>query len=106
MDIKKAMQKRKEFEAGIIAKALEDSKFRNELLENPRKVVEREAGKDLPDDLVVKIIEEESATVTIVLPPAPVTKKESGELTTDMLEKIAGGGDVGDDSIFQKGIVL
>ncbi len=106
MDIKEALKKRKEFEAGIIAKALENPDFRKELLKNPRAVVEREVGAEIPDAFKIKVIEEDPGTVTIVLPQKYVTAKEKGELTSDMLEKISGGGDVGSDSIFKKGVIM
>ncbi len=100
MDVKEALKKRKEFEAGIIAKALENSDFRKELLENPRSVLERESGKKLPDGAKIKIIEEEPATVTIAIPPRPDTLQEGGEISIDLLDKIAGGGDPMMDSVF------
>lgn len=95
MDIKEAMEKRKEFEVNLITKALEDDNFRKELLENPKAALSKETGQEIPEELKVNIIEEESGTLTIVLPKKPATVKESGELTEEALEQVAGGGNVG-----------
>ncbi len=105
MDIKEALKKRKEFEAGIIAKALENPDFRKELLENPKAVVEREAGKKLPDEVKIKIIEEEPATVIIAVPSMPDTLKNNDEISAELLDKISGGLESGVDSVYQKGMV-
>ena len=93
-NIEKAIKKRKEFEANLITKALEDENFRNELVSNPKAVVEKEVGKPLPEGVEVKVVEEAPNTITIILPRI-VSKPQSGELSDENLEKVAGGFSVG-----------
>lgn len=85
------IKKRKEFETKIIAKALEDSEFRGQLLKNPKAVIEKETGKSLPEGLSISIVEEEPNTVKLVLPKQPKTADMTGELNDEALEQVAGG---------------
>jgi hypothetical protein len=91
MDIRDALSKRKENEAKIIAKALEDNEFRKELLENPKAALEKESGKSFPDGLSVQILEEDANSVTIVLPKLPESMDSVSELSDEALEQVAGG---------------
>ena len=91
MDLKEAVRKRKEFEADLITKAMEDDDFRKELLVSPQEVIEKETGKKIPEGLKVKVIEEEPNSVTIVLPRKPSEAETTEELSDDNLEKVAGG---------------
>jgi hypothetical protein len=87
MDIQEALSKRKENEAKIIAKTLEDNEFRKEFIDDPKAALEKATGQPLPPGVNIKVIEEEPNTVTIALPKVP----ENGELTDEDLENIAGG---------------
>jgi hypothetical protein len=91
MNIKDALSKRKENEAKFIAKALEDSEFRRELLENPKAALEKESGKSFPDGLSVQILEEDANSITIVLPKLPESVDSASELSDEALEQVAGG---------------
>ena len=91
MDLKEAVMKKKEFEAKLITKALEDEDFRNELLSNPKAVIEKESGQTIPEGVEIKIVEEAPNTVTIVLPRKPAAADASGELSDESLEKVSGG---------------
>ena len=81
---------RKDFEMRLIAKAWTDEAFRQQLLSNPKAVVEQEFGEQLPEGINVEIIQEPANTLYIVLPAMP----ESGgseELNDEELEAVAGG---------------
>ena len=90
-EIYEGIQKLKEFEADIISRALEDDDFRKRLLDDPKKLIEQESGKPLPEALKIRVIEEEMNSLTLVLPRAPKAAGEEGELSEEALEKVAGG---------------
>ena len=91
MDVVEALKKRKEREANIIAKALIDDEFRKALLSDPRATLEKESGQKLPDNLKLKVIEEDPDTIIISLPQKPKEMGEKGELSEEALENVAGG---------------
>ena len=91
MDLKEAVRKRKEFEANLILKAIEDDDFRKELLAGPKEFIEKTAGKKIPEGIEIKVIEEEPNSVTIVLPRKPSKYETTEELSDGELEKVAGG---------------
>ena len=56
-------------ESLLVARAGEDSAFRERLLANPRETIEKELGAALPEDHEIRVHEESSATTHLVLPP-------------------------------------
>ncbi|GAB6174407.1 hypothetical protein JCM15765_38850 [Paradesulfitobacterium aromaticivorans] len=79
-----------EFNDGLITRALKDESFRQELLANPKAVVEKEMGKlkggaKLPAAMEVKVIEQPANTLYLVLPT------QSDELSDETLDSVAGG---------------
>ena len=72
--------------AAIIARAMDDDAYRDELLTNPKAAIQREFGKELPGGLEVRVVEESTNLVYLVLPP-----KRSVELTDRDLASVAGG---------------
>lgn len=72
--------------ARITAKAWSDPAFKARLLSDPH-VALREAGIDIPAGKTVKVVENTSDTVHLVLPPPP----PEGELTDQALDQVAGG---------------
>jgi hypothetical protein len=82
-----ATMTKKEIEETIIAKASQDSKFKEELISNPKLAFSRE-GISLPDRINVNVIEESATNYYLVL-PAPISNSE--ELSEAELESIAGG---------------
>lgn len=72
--------------AAIIAKAHNDDDYREQLLANPKNAIQREFGKELPQGLEVRVVEESSNVVYLVLPPKPVV-----ELSDNDLQAVAGG---------------
>ncbi len=82
---------RNELEAKIIAKAWQDEEFKQELLSQPRATIIREWElNNVPDDVDIKVIEENPNTLYIVLPMKPVITNGE-ELSEEQLEAVAGG---------------
>ena len=80
---------RKEAEARVIAKAWKDPKFRKALIRDPRSVLAKEFGVDIPADISIKVVEETADSLYLVLPATPAGVK--GELSDLDLEFVAGG---------------
>ncbi len=78
---------RKEFEEKIIARAWQDESFKQELLSNPKVVLEKE-GINLPASMELRVVEETPTTFYLVLPVNPDQKEE---LSDKELESVAGG---------------
>jgi len=81
---------RQEFEADLIVKAWKDPKFREQLLRNPKRVLEQYLGIKLPADLQIKILEETERQLYLVIPPNPDQMPDL-ELSDAELEMVAGG---------------
>lgn len=80
-----------EFQNELIGRALKDESFRQELLADPKAVVEKEMGKlkegsKLPAALEVKVIEQPANALYLVLPTL------SDELSDEALDNVAAGG--------------
>ncbi|MEH1770608.1 NHLP leader peptide family RiPP precursor [Nostoc sp.] len=84
-------QTRQDIEARIIAKAWKDEAYKQELLTNPKAVIEREFGVEFPADVNVQILEENPTSLHFVLPVSPVSIAQ--DLSEEQLEAIAGGKD-------------
>jgi hypothetical protein len=78
---------RRSAEAHLVGKARNDPAFRQELIRNPRGVIARELGVQLPSDFDVKVFEETPKSLYLVLPPAV----DDSELSDELLEAVAGG---------------
>ncbi len=73
----------------LIAKfAGEDAGYRQAVLDNPKSVIEKQTGSTLPESMNVKVVQESSDTVYLVLPHQT---EEGAELDDADLEKVAGG---------------
>ena len=79
---------REEALAPVVAKAWKDEKFRKELITNPKSVISKEFGVNLPDNVNVKVVEEDAKNLYMILPMNP---KIEGELSDEQLEAVAGG---------------
>ena len=79
-------QKNKAILAELKAKALQDEGFKAKFMADPAAVL-REAGAEFPDEVTIKVVEN-TADVRYVVLPYP----ESGKLSGDALDAIAGGG--------------
>jgi hypothetical protein len=79
--------------AAIIAKAMQDDGYREELLANPKHAIQQEFGKELPLGLEVRVVEESANVVYLVLPPKPVV-----ELSDAELQAVGGGFSIASDA--------
>ncbi len=78
---------RQEIEEKIIARAWQDESFKQELLSNAKSAFEKE-GIPLPENIEVRVVEENPNTIYFVLPMQP---SKTEELTDAELESVAGG---------------
>ncbi|MBD2243788.1 NHLP leader peptide family RiPP precursor [Nostoc sp. FACHB-888] len=80
---------RKDIEAHIIAQSWKDEAYKQQLLNNPKSVIEREFGVQLPSEVKVQVLEENPTTLYFVLPVRP--NLSGAELSDEQLEAVAGG---------------
>jgi hypothetical protein len=78
---------KQEIEESLIAKAWQDNSFKQELLSNPKSVLQRE-GIILPEGVDIKVLEESISSFYLIIPTPP---SSSGELSEADLESVAGG---------------
>ena len=81
---------RAEWERTIVQKSMEDEDFRQRLLDDPKGTLERELGSALPQGVGVRVAEESTDTIYLVLPSASAVG-EGEELSDQELEAVAGG---------------
>ncbi len=88
-------QQPKDLEALLISKAMADEAFKSELISNPKAVIAREIGQELPESVEIEVLEPTQKKLYLVLP----LKVESGEIHTEELsdkelDAVAGGLDI------------
>jgi hypothetical protein len=83
-------ENRQDLEAQLIERAWQDEAFRQELLCNPKAVIEGELDKELPENLQITVLEETSNLIYLVLPANPDQLVEQ-ELSAEELDLVAGG---------------
>lgn len=71
-----------------LAERATDPVFRRALIEDPRRVLAREFGIQVPPNIQVRVIEEDADTYHLVLPYTP---RAGAELDDAELERVAGG---------------
>lgn len=87
--------RRIDFEARLRAKAWQDEEFQKRLVADPKGTVEAELalieeGVALPDDVKVRVVEEDAEEICVVIPKHP--EQAAGRaLTHEELEAVAGG---------------
>jgi hypothetical protein len=79
-DSKVAVKTRKDLEIHLIARSFEDEAFRQELLANPKAVIERELGTKLPEGIEINVLEETETTLYMMLPSNPYEGLAESEL--------------------------
>ena len=84
------MNQRQQLEQKLVEKAMKDGSFRQQLLNDPKEVIESEFGRKIPESIQIKVLEENANTVYIILPQIVVPNPEM-ELTDAELYAIAGG---------------
>ena len=83
---------RQQVEAQLIDRAMKDETFRQELLRDPKSVVARELGIQLPEHIDVQVLQESPSTVYLVLPPS--VQSAGAELSDTELAAVVGGDDI------------
>ncbi|MBN3880132.1 MULTISPECIES: NHLP leader peptide family RiPP precursor [unclassified Nostoc] len=94
------IQKRQDVETQIIARALKDDSFKQQLLNNPdvaKAEIEKALGQKVPSDFKVQVLQETQNTAYLVLPA--VTGGTQG-LSDQQLEAVASGATVGISCMF------
>ncbi len=66
----------KEMHDILLQKAVEDADFRADLLADPKGVVNREFGVEVPDSINIKVHESDMSTVHLALPPQEQLSEE------------------------------
>ncbi|SRR5205809_3535016 len=82
------MKEQNTLQQQIMARAMKDEAFRQELLANPKAVLERELGITLPRGVSVQVHEDTATILHLVLPMKPPAG-ESQELSDAELEQAA-----------------
>ena len=85
--MQKNTEERNEY-AEIIAKARADEEFKKRLLDDPATVL-KENGIEIPQGVVVEVVEGNEGDIHIVLPVKP---SNTQELTDEDLENVAAAG--------------
>jgi hypothetical protein len=83
------MSQKNPIQEQIIAKAMKEESFRQELLSNPKAAIERELGITVPPGVTIAVHQDTPTTLHLVLPmrePSPMW-----ELSDAELEKATGG---------------
>jgi hypothetical protein len=83
---------RAEIERRLIQRSLQDEAFRQKLLDDPKGTLEQELGRGLPESVQVRVVEESTDTIYLVLPSASAVGDQGGSLSDEELDAVAGGG--------------
>jgi hypothetical protein len=74
----------------LIVRAWEDQEFKQELLENPKTVIERELGHKFPEGVEVRILAETANIRYLILPPANMDSEKRQEVVKLIRENETG----------------
>jgi hypothetical protein len=89
------LEKRAEVERSITTQAWKDESFKRELLSNPKEVLQKELGVQIPPGVKVQVVEEDETSICIVIPHKPPEEMANleveEELSDEALEAVAGG---------------
>ena len=82
--VQTAMQSAEEMRAVLTQKAMDDPEFRAELIANPKEVMSREFGIQIPEEYNIMVHESNGYEIHLALPTGP-------DLTEEQLEAISAG---------------
>lgn len=82
-------QPRDELQAQLFERAARDQVFRQELIRDPRAVIERELGIQIPPSVHIEVLEESPTRSYLILPQPPIAPGEG--ISDRDLEAVAGG---------------
>ena len=82
---------RQQLETALIEKCWKDPAFRKEVVSDPKGMLEKHLGRELPEQVKIFIHEEDANTLHMSIPLVPANVSE---LSDEDLEKVAGGTDV------------
>jgi hypothetical protein len=91
IDLSRALKSRDDFESKIILKSWQNEEFKKDLIANPKKVLAREVGQEVPANLDIEVVEETGNKVFFVLPRKPQAMTADGALSDEALQAVAGG---------------
>jgi Nitrile hydratase, alpha chain len=94
------IEKRQDVETQIIARALKDDSFKQQLLSNPdvaKAEIEKALGQSVPANFKVQVLEETANMAYLVLPAVPGGTQG---LSEQQLEAVASGATVGISCMF------
>ncbi|MBU0650742.1 NHLP leader peptide family RiPP precursor [bacterium] len=78
---------KEDFRQKITEKAMSDSEFKSRLMQDPKAAIAEVTGKNIPAEVKIHVIEEDSNVLNLIVP-----KKSVDELSDDDLDQVAGGG--------------
>ncbi|MBD2526765.1 NHLP leader peptide family RiPP precursor [Nostoc sp. FACHB-133] len=74
----------------LIVRAWEDQEFKQELLSNPKAVIERELGEKFPEEVEVRMLAETANIRYLILPPANIAPEKRQEVVKLIRESETG----------------
>jgi hypothetical protein len=83
-------EQQKTLQQQIMARAMKDEAFRQELLSDPKETLERELGITLPQGVTIQVHEDTPTTIHLLL-PAQAQVSGVQELSDAELEQAVGG---------------
>jgi hypothetical protein len=82
---------RRDLETRLIERAWKDPVFRNDVVKDPKGMLEKHTGQKLPEHVQIIVHEEDANTLHFSIPPPP---SNLNELSDEDLERVAGGTDL------------
>jgi Nitrile hydratase, alpha chain len=78
-------------EKQLISRAAKDSTFKQQLLQDPQKIVGEMLGTEIPQNYEIKVFEQPANTLYLVIPEHIENNSGGAELSEEDLEAVAGG---------------
>lgn len=89
--LSQSLSQRAKLEHNLIERAWEDETFKQELINNPKAVINRESKLQLPEELEVEVLQETVNKVYLVIPENSAQLAAEAQLSEEDLERVAGG---------------